>query len=127
MMKKKSRIRSTALCLLVCILGVLYLCRVREVNKDNDKARIRYVEAGEEAAGANFSFQIEEKTLYESAAFLRAYENVELYYQELSEIYKAQNTLDALLDNKYVMCVKIKVLPYTLNRRSFRQDMYEHI
>lgn len=103
---KKKRVFITGVSVL---LVLLYLFRIQQVNRQNDKTQIHYVSDDNIVKTANFEISVGRQILYETAALVAKLPEVKEHYKTLREIYRAQNNLNVLQDDKYILCVEVKV------------------
>ena len=103
-----NKYKTVSIIALIVLVGI-YMLRVSDVNNDNDKAKIHYMDDCQIVKTNYFEYSISEQRLYDTAAFVSDFPTTSDYYASLSEYYKAQGLMETFLENKYVLCIKMTV------------------
>ena len=87
--------------LFVIALVILYGLRVTYVNRDNDKTEIQYVYDSVPAMTQNFEITIDEEKLYDTAAFVKKFPNIQKCFTYQGGIYEQMKNTTYLPSVKY--------------------------
>lgn len=95
------------LILSVVVLAFAYIARVVYVNRNNGLTKVTYLSDDEAVTYNGLELTVEEEKLYDIAAFIEEYPQIQKYYKYEGSMYERYDDEEGLRAIEYKLCVKL--------------------